>query len=382
MIFGFRHGAFRFSGVDMTGPTPKSWITAITPYAPGRSKSGSDAPTIKLSSNENPLGTSEQAETALAEARGTLARYPDPNSTALRAALADRNDIEADRIICGTGSDEILHLAAGAYASIGDEVLYVRYGFTVYPLSAQRVGATPVEADDADYATDIDALIAAITPATRVTFLANPNNPTGTYTPMSEIARLHDVMPKECLLVIDQAYAEYLDPDEAVLPLELARSASNILVTRTFSKIYGLAAERIGWAYGPAPVIEALNRIRAPFNVTTAGQAAAMAALDDQDFVEMSRAHNQKWRNWLAERVAAMGNAGLRAIPSEANFLLILFDGALSAEAAYEGLMERGFITRWLPGQGLPNGLRITIGTEDETRGVAAALEELVAATL
>ncbi|QLC22674.1 histidinol-phosphate transaminase [Parasphingopyxis sp. CP4] len=366
----------------MTGPTPKSWITAITPYAPGRSSSGSDAPTIKLSSNENPLGTSEQAQSALADERGTLARYPDPNSTALRTALAEHNGIEVDRIVCGTGSDEILHLAAGAYASIGDEILYVRYGFMVYPLSARRVGATPVEADDADYATDIDALIAAVTPATRVIFLANPNNPTGTYTPIAEIARLHDAMPEDCLLVIDQAYAEYLDPDEAVLPLELARKANNILVTRTFSKIYGLAAERVGWAYGPAPVIEALNRIRGPFNVTTAGQAAALAALFDQDFVEMSRSHNQKWRDWLAARIAAMGNAGLRAIPSETNFLLILFDGALSAEAAYEGLMERGYITRWLPGQGLPDGLRISIGTEEETRGVAAALEGLVSATL
>jgi histidinol-phosphate aminotransferase len=366
----------------MTGPTPKPWIAAMTPYTPGRSKTGTDGPVVKLSSNENPLGTSAYAEEALAEARGSLARYPDPASTALRQAIAAHNSIEADRIICGTGSDEILHIAAGVYAGQGDEVLYVRYGFTVYPLAAQRVGATPVEADDEDYATDVDALIAAITPRTRVIFLANPNNPTGTYTSMAGIKRLHDAMPSDCLLVIDQAYGEYLDPDRAAAPLELARDAGNILVTRTFSKIYGLAAERIGWGYGPAPVIEALNRIRAPFNVTTAGQKAAIAALGDQDFVEHSRAHNSKWRAWLAERVAAMGNAGLRAVPSEANFLLILFEGRLSAESAYEGLMERGYITRWLPGQGLAHGLRITIGTEDETRGVAAALEELVALTL
>lgn len=366
----------------MTGPTPKPWIAAMTPYMPGRSKMASDGPVVKLSSNENPLGTSADAERALAEARGSLARYPDPASTALRAAIAELNGIAADRIICGTGSDEILHLAAGAYAGVGDEILYVRYGFTVYPLSAQRVGATPVEADDRDYATDVDALIAAITPATRVIFVANPNNPTGTYTSMAEIERLHDAMPPDCLLVIDQAYAEYLDPAEAQAPLELARNSHNILITRTFSKIYGLAAERIGWGYGPAPVIDALNRIRAPFNVTTAGQAAAIAALGDQDFVEKSRAHNSKWRTWLAGRIERLGNAGLRAVPSEANFLLILFEGKLSAEAAYEGLMERGFITRWLPGQQLPHALRITIGTEEETRGVADALEALVAAHL
>lgn len=366
----------------MTGPTPKPWIAAMTPYAPGLSKTGSGAPVIKLSSNENPLGTSEAAEEAMAEASGKLARYPDPASTALRQAIAAHNGIAAERIMCGTGSDEILHLAAGAYAGIGDEVLYVRYGFTVYPLAAQRVGATPVEADDKDYATDIDALITAITPATRVIFLANPNNPTGTYTGMTEIKRLHDAMPPDCLLVIDQAYAEYLDPAEAVTPLTLARNSSNILITRTFSKIYGLAAERIGWGYGPPSVIEALNRIRAPFNVTAAGQKAAIAALGDQGFVESSRVHNTEWRAWLAGRIAAMGNAGLRAVPSEANFLLVLFEGKLSAEAAYEGLMERGYITRWLPGQDLAHGLRITIGTEQETRGVADTLEKLVALSL
>lgn len=362
----------------MTGPTPKPWIAAMTPYTPGRSKGRADAPVIKLSSNENPLGTSAAAADALAGARGSLSRYPDPASTALREAIAAHNEIETDRIICGTGSDEILHLAAGAYAGQADEILYVRYGFSVYRLAAQRVGAAPVEADDKDYATDIDALIAAITRQTRVIFLANPNNPTGTYTRMDEVQRLHDAMPPDCLLVIDQAYAEYLDPGRAAAALELARDASNILVTRTFSKIYGLAAERIGWGYGPAPVVEALNRIRAPFNVTSAGQSAAIAALGDQDFVDMSRAHNSEWRAWLAERIAAMGNAGLRAVPSEANFLLVLFDGVLTAEAAFEGLMERGYITRWLPGQDLAHGLRITIGTETETRGVAAALEELV----
>ena len=366
----------------MAGPRPKSWIAAITPYAPGRSKSASGASLIKLSSNENPLGTSARAARALVEARGSLSRYPDPASTTLRDAIAELNDIEPDRIICGTGSDEILHLAAGAYAGVGDEILYVRYGFTVYPLSAQRVGATPVEAEDADYATDVDALIAAVSPATRVIFLANPNNPTGTYTQVAEIERLHDAIPQDCLLVIDQAYAEYLDSDEAQAPVELCRSSSNILITRTFSKIYGLAAERIGWGYGPAPVIDALNRIRAPFNVTTAGQAAAIAALADQDFVEASRTHNRKWLKWLTNRIGRFGNAGLQVVPSEANFLLVLFEGRLSAEAAYEGLMARGFATRWLPGQQLPHALRITIGTEEEVRGIAAALEELVAAQL
>lgn len=366
----------------MTGPTPKPWIAAIKPYTPGRSKSGSERPAVKLSSNENPLGCSPDAETELAGARGSLSRYPDSESTELREAIAAHHGLEAERIVCGTGSDEILHLAAGAYAGVGDEILYVRYGFMVYPMAAQRVGATPVEAPDADYATDVDALVAAVTDRTRVIFLANPNNPTGTLLPMSEVKRLHDAIPSDCLLVIDQAYAEYLDTPEAAAPLELARNCNNILVTRTFSKIYGLAAERIGWAYGAPSIIESLNKIRGPFNVTTAGQVAALAALKDQSFVEQSRAHNAQWRSWLAERIAALGNAGLRAIPSHTNFLLVLFEGKLRAEAAYNGLMERGYIVRWLPGQGLPHGLRITIGTEEETRGVAEALEELVSASL
>ncbi len=366
----------------MTGPKPKPWIAAITPYSPGRSKAAGMTSPVKLSSNENPLGTSKAAQEALAGAKAGLSRYPDPASTALREAIGARHRLDPDRIVCGTGSDELLHLAAGAYAGVGDEILFMRYGFSVYPLAAQRVGATPVEAPDDDYGADIDAVIAAVTPQTRVIFIANPNNPTGTMVGRDEIARLHAAIPDDCLLVIDQAYAEYLAPEDDDGAMGLAENTENVLVTRTFSKIYGLAAERIGWAYGAPPIIDALNRIRAPFNVTSAGQIAAMTSLEDIDFVEKSRAHNEEWRGWLEGRIAALGNARLRAIPSKANFLLVLFEGPLSAERAFEGLLERGFITRWLPGQGLPHALRITIGTEDEMRGLAAALEELVSAEL
>ena len=361
----------------MTAPAPKPWIDAIAPYVPGRSTTGHGGTAIKLSSNENPFGTSEPARAAYAAERHSLDRYPDAGAALLREALAAKHDLDPARVIYGTGSDEILHLAAGAFAGVGDEVLQVRYGFAVYEIAARRVGATLVVADDADYATDIDALLAAVTPRTRVVFVANPNNPTGTYIDRQAIARLHAGIPSDCLLVIDQAYAEYLDPADDDGGLELARSAPNVLVTRTFSKIHGLAAERIGWGYGPAPVIAALHKIRAPFNVTTAGQAAAVAALGDDGFVTRSRTHNATWRAWFAAAMDAI--PGLRAVPSEANFSLILFEGRLTAQAAYEGLMERGYIVRWLPGQGLPNALRITIGTEAETRGVAAAIAELAA---
>ncbi len=364
----------------MIAPQPKPWILGIAPYVPGRSTTDDGRKVAKLSSNENPLGTSAKAIAAFEAEETTLSRYPDASATALREAIAAHHGLDPARVIYGTGSDEILHLAAGAYAGPGDEILYVRYGFSVYDIAARRVGAVPVVAPDRDYATDVDALLAGVTERTRVAFVANPNNPTGTYTPRAEIARLHAGLPGDVLLVIDQAYAEYLAEDERDGAFELAQSAPNVMVTRTFSKIHGLAAERIGWGYGPAEAIAAMHRIRAPFNVTTAGQQAAIAALADSDFVAHSRAHNAKWLAWFTEQVSAMGNAGLRAVPSRANFLLVLFEGRLTAEQAYQGLMDQGFIVRWLPGQGLPHGLRITIGTEEETRGVAAALRGLVEA--
>lgn len=363
----------------LDAPEPKPWVMAIAPYVPGRATSDDGAKVVKLSANENPLGTPEGARAALVEARASLGRYPDPGATVLREAIAAKYGLDAGRVIYGTGSDEVLHLAAGAFAGPGDEVIYVHYGFAVYDIAARRVGATPVVASERDYATDVDAILACVTDRTRVVFVANPNNPTGTYTPRAEIERLHAALPGTVLLVIDQAYAEYLAPEEDDGGLALAMSAPNVLVTRTFSKIFGLAAERIGWGYGAAPLIAAMHRIRMPFNVTTAGQHAAVAALADDAFVAHSRAHNAQWRQWFADEIAAMGNSGLRAVPSRANFVLVLFEGAVSAESAYHALMDAGYAVRWLPNQGLPHGLRITIGSEDDMRAVAGVLRALVA---
>jgi histidinol-phosphate aminotransferase len=362
----------------MSAPLPKPWVMAIAPYVPGRATVDGDKPAVKLSSNENPLGTSEQARAAFAAHKGDLYRYPDAGAVELRAALAGMYDLDPDRIIYGTGSDEILHLVTGAYAGPGDEVLYVRYGFAVYDIAARRVGATPVIAPDRDFGTDVDAILAAVTERTRLLFVANPNNPTGTYSPRAEIARLHANLPTSVMLVLDQAYSEYLEADEDDGGLELARTQPNVIVTRTFSKIHGLAAERIGWGYGSAEAISAMHRIRAPFCVTTAGQQAAIAALGASDFIERSRSENAKWRGWFNEEIAKLDGAGLRAVPSKANFVLVLFEGAVTAEQAYKGLMEQGYIVRWVPGQGLPQGLRMTIGTEEETRGLIAALRALV----
>lgn len=360
-------------------PVPKPWIAAINAYVPGKSAGKDGRPLIKLSANENPLGTSARALAARADALAP-ARYPDPDSKALRAALGELHGIDPARIVCGTGSDELLHLAAQGYAGVGDEVIYVRYGFSVYDIAARRCGADPVIAPDTDYGSDVDTILPLVSDKTRVVFVANPNNPTGSFLPKGEIARLHAALPADVLLVIDQAYGEYVRPEDNDGALALAKAHDNVLVTRTFSKIYGLAGERIGWGTGSAAIIETLNRIRGPFNVSSNGQAMALAALADQDFVAHSRDHNLAERSRFVAALAAMGNHGLRALPSQANFVLILFEGKLTAEAAFEGLADRGYITRWLPNQGLPQALRITIGTAEQMDAITRGLGEMAEA--
>ena len=358
-------------------PTPKSWIAGIHAYVPGKSTGADGRPLIKLSANENPLGSSPAA---LAARAVEPSRYPDPDNTALRGAIAVQHGLDPALVVMGTGSDELLHLAAQGYAGPGDEVLFPRFSFSVYDIAARRCGAKPVVAPDADYGTDVDALLALVSERTRVVFIANPNNPTGSFLPKGEVARLHAALPCDVLLVVDQAYAEYLDPADDDGALKLAHAHGNVLVTRTFSKIYGLAGERIGWATGAAELIDTLNRIRGPFNVSNTGQAMGLAAVQDQAFVTHAREHNAKQRARFVSALNALGNHGLRPLPSEANFVLILFEGKLSAEAAYHGLADAGYIVRWLPGQGLPQALRITIGTAEQMDEIAQVLRALAEA--
>jgi histidinol-phosphate aminotransferase len=346
---------------------------------PGKSAGDDGRPLVKLSANENPLGTSPAALAARAEAVPP-SLYPDPDSTVLRQAIGEVHGLDPAQIVCGTGSGELLAIAAGAFAGPGDEIVYVRYGFSLYEIVARRCGATPVVAPDADYGTDIDALLAAVRDRTRVVFLANPNNPTGSFLSREELARLHAGLPDDVLLVIDQAYAEYVAPDDDDGALALAAAESNVLVTRTFSKGYGLAGERVGWATGAPQLIDVLNRIRGPFNVSNGAQAACLGAVRDRAFVERTRLHNARERARFVAALEPLGNRGIRPLPSEANFVLVLFEGPLSAEAAYKGLAERGYITRWLPGQGLPQALRITIGTADQMTEVAQTLRTLAEA--
>lgn len=363
----------------MNAPVMKPWIAAIDAYVPGKATAGKGGRIIKLSSNENPLGASPKAVAAMAAVAGQAHRYPDGASNDLREAIAAQHGLEFDRVVCGTGSDEILQLLATAYAGRGDEVLYVRHGFMVYPIAAMRAGAVPVAAPDTDYTADIDMLLGCVTPATRLIYLANPNNPTGTLISRAEVERLHAGLRPDVLLVLDAAYAEYIDDPAYEDGIRLARDRQNVITTRTFSKIYGLAAERIGWAYGPASVIAAINKIRGPFNVTSAGSAGAIAALADQEWVSHCRSENARLRTWLNGEIGKLGNAGLRVVPSAANFVLITFpETGATAEKAYAFLTAEGILTRWLPNQGLRHALRISIGTEDETHAVADALRRFV----
>lgn len=358
-------------------PEMKPWIAGIHAYVPGRATGADGRALIKLSANENPLGSSPDAVAALARPRAP-SLYPDPDSVALREAIGALHQIDPARIVCGTGSDELLNLAAQGFAGPGDEVVFSRYSFAVYDIAARRCGAAPIIAADTDFGANVDAMLAAVTAATRVVFLANPNNPTGSFLGREEVARLHQGLPADVLLVIDQAYAEYLDLADDDGAMALAQSQANVLVTRTFSKIYGLAGERIGWATGAPDLIDALNRIRGPFNVTLGGQAAAIAALKDQKFVEDSRRYNAEQRARLVEAVEALGNHGLRALPSAANFLMVLFEGSLRAADALEGLADAGYAVRHMPGHGLADALRITIGKAEDMDGVIATLRQMV----
>ncbi|MCL9982479.1 MAG: histidinol-phosphate transaminase [Erythrobacter sp.] len=356
----------------MTKPQPKPWIAQIHAYVPGKSKSASGQPLTKLSANENPLGSSPAALAALAEAHNP-ADYPDPDARALRETIAAVHGLNPDRVVCGTGSGELLHCIVQALAGPGDEVLASRYSFSLYPLLAHKVGATAVLAEDADYAASVDNLLAAVTERTKVVLLDNPNNPVGSFLPPSEVARLHAGLPADVLLVVDEAYGEYVDPALQQAAFDLAARHENVLVSRTFSKAYGLASERVGWVTGAPHLIDLVNRLRGAFNVSVSGQKAALAALGDQAFVAASREHNAAERARFAAAIAALGNHGLSASPSEANFLLVHFDGAVSAAQALEALSDAGYAVRHLPSQGLPNSLRITIGkTEDMTRVIAA----------
>ncbi len=358
---------------DTIRPVPQPGILDIAPYLPGKSGApGSNA--VKLSANESPLGASPKAMEAFRAAADHLEIYPEGSSKILRAALAEVHGVDADSIVCGNGSDDLLHLLAQVYLGEGDEAVMNRYGFSVYPIITRAAGANIVMVDETDYTADVDALLAAVTPRTKVIWLANPNNPTGTYLSDAEVRRLHAGLRPDILLVIDSAYAEYVTAADYSVGLDLVGEAQNVVMVRTFSKM-GLAAARIGWMVGPAHVVDAINRIRGPFNVNLPAQLAGAAATRDVEFTARLREHNAKWRDWLT---AELQSNYMRVVPSQANFVMVLFADAASAAMAFETLRERGLIVREIGASyGIANGLRISIGSEAAMIGVAGILKAL-----
>lgn len=361
----------------MSGPIPREGVLEIPMYVPGRSRAEGHERVVKLSSNESALGTSDEAVAAYRAMAGDLHRYPDGAAADLRAAIARvhraRGDaLNPENIVCGEGSDEIIHLLVAAYAGPGDEVLHSAHGFVMYRLSALGVGATPVAAPERDWTPDVDALLERVTERTRLVFVSNPN-PTGTCLPGRELARLHRGLPAHVVLAVDAAYAEYVTRDDYASGIELVGAAANVVMTRTFSKAYGLAGLRLGWCYGPAGVVEVLNRLRGPFNVTAPAQAAGIAAVEDQAFIERARRHNEIWRGWLQGELRRLG---VPCIPSVANFVCAEFpDEGRTAAAAIEHMAGDGVLVRDMNAYGLPDHVRVTVGREEEVRAVVRALE-------
>lgn len=356
-------------------PKPLPNVLEIKPYVPGlAAESG-----YKLSSNENPLGCSSLAVEAIKTGLSQLEIYPDGGSNLLREAISERYGIDADRVICGAGSDEIFQMLARAFLAPGDEIIQSEYGFLVYKLVAQQSGAKTISVPEKDLVADIDAMLAAVTDKTRIVFLANPNNPTGTYLPFDEVRRLHAGLPEDVLLVLDAAYAEYVQKNDYSSGLEMAANYDNVLMTRTFSKIHGLASLRLGWAFGPAAVIDALNRVRGPFNVNALAQLAGIAALKDEAFAQKSADFNN---SELDRLLPAVRETGLTVYPSVGNFFLVRFpqsDGK-TAEAANAFLQSRGLIVRNVMAYGLPDCLRISVGLEEANTKVIEALQDFMAA--
>lgn len=362
-------------------PEPNPGVMDIAAYVPGRDKAVPGVKLHKLSSNETPLGPSPAAIEAYKAAADRLEIYPDGSSHELRQAIAEVHGLNPENILCSNGSDELLGLLASTYLGPDDEGIFTEHGFLVYKIQILAAGATPIQVPETDHRADVDAILAAVTERTKIVFIANPNNPTGTYLSDAELRRLHAGLPSHVVLVIDAAYAEYVRRNDYPSGIELVSANRNVVMTRTFSKIHGLAALRIGWLYGPPEIVDALNRVRGPFNVNAPAIAAGAIAIRDRAHIDKAIAHNETWLPKLTEALEAIG---LKVTPSVGNFILIHFpddDAARSAQVADRYLVERGFVLRQVVPYGLPNALRMTIGDEEANQGVIHALTAFMAQT-
>ena len=360
-------------------PRPRSGVMEIAAYVPGRESVAGVAKVHKLSSNETPLGPSPKVAEAIADVARRLEIYPDGSAHKLRDAIAAAHGLNPANILCSNGSDELLGLLCQTYLSPGDEGIFTEHGFLVYKIQILAADATPVVVRESDLHADVDTILAAVTEKTKIVFLANPNNPTGTYIPVSEVRRLQAGLPQRVILVLDAAYAEYVRRNDYESGIELVSSSRNVVMTRTFSKIHGLAGLRIGWMYAPAEIVDAVNRVRGPFNVNAMALVAGAAAIGDRAHVEAAVRHNDEWLAFMSEELTKLG---LKVTPSVGNFVLVHFPsepGKTAAEAD-EYLASRGFILRRVAAYGFPNALRLTIGSQEANRGVLSALSDFLAA--
>lgn len=348
---------------------PKPGVMHIAPYQGGASSAPGVKDVVKLSSNENPFGPPESARKVLRKVEHLLHRYPSTDHTSLRTAIGEVHGLDPELIVCGAGSDELIHMLCTAYTGPGTEVIHTEHGFSMYRLSALAAGATPVCVPEHERKVDVDRILDAVNFRTKLVFVANPANPTGTMLGGNEIGRLAAELPDNVLLVLDGAYAEYVEGYDG--GARLVSKRENVVMTRTFSKIYGLGGLRVGWAYAPAHVIDVLNRVRGPFNLGTLQIAAAEAAVRDRDYVNRSRTENARMRTWMAK---ALAEIGVMSDTSTANFVLARFDSIEEAEACNAHLKSEGLLVRQVAGYGLPNCLRITVGDESSCRRVVHAI--------
>ncbi len=362
--------------VSKMGPRPRPEVLQIAAYVAGEAQVAGVNRIVKLSSNEGAFGPPPGAIKAFAEVAGEIYRYPDGGSHELRRAIGARWKLDPERIVCGTGSDELIQHLCHIYGGPGTEIIMTMHAFTMYQISGTYAGARVLKVPERNLTTDVDAILAAVSPATRIVFVANPNNPTGSLLPESEMHRLRDGLPPEVLLVLDSAYAEYVTEPGYDAGAKLVDAGDNTVMLRTFSKVFGLGGMRVGWCYGPPAVIDALNRVRGVFNVNLGAQAAAVAALAEPGWVERCVAHNTEWRGKLA---VALEAAGIKVWPSHANFFLADFATPARAAAADAYLKTRGIIVRAMGAYDLPHCLRITVGNAEECMLVAETLTAFMA---